>query len=81
MSDFKSGNHGSGHRWGIRVGTDMVASTMIGLGGGYLLDQWLDTRPLFLIVFFLFGAFAGFLNLYRVMGLDKDADKNKSDKL
>ncbi|MDX8377851.1 MAG: AtpZ/AtpI family protein [Mariprofundales bacterium] len=78
MTNLKSGNHGSVHRWGIRVGTDLVASTMLGLGSGYLLDQWLDTRPIFLLIFFLFGAIAGFINIYRVMGLDKQ-DKNSQD--
>lgn len=74
MTNFKSGKHGYGHRWGLRVGTDLVASTMVGLGSGYLLDQWLGTRPWFLLLFFLFGAAAGFLNLYVIMGLDKPKD-------
>jgi len=78
MKKFKSGEANAMHRWGIRVGTDLVASTMIGLGAGYLLDQWLGTRPVFLLIFFLFGTAAGFLNLYRVMGLDKPKDKPPS---
>jgi len=62
------------HQWGLRVGTEIVASTMLGLGAGFLLDRWLDTRPLFLLLFFLFGAAAGFINLYYAMGLDKPAN-------
>jgi ATP synthase protein I len=59
--------HSRSHQWGLRVGTEMVASTMIGLGAGYLLDKWLDTRPVFLLIFFAFGVAAGFINLYHVM--------------
>ncbi len=56
-----------GHRWAVRVGTEIVASTMIGLGLGYFLDRWLGTRPWLLLLFFLFGVAAGFLNLYRAL--------------
>jgi len=67
-------DHTRVHQWGVRVGTEMVASTMLGLGGGFLLDRWLDTRPLFLLLFFLFGVAAGFINLYHVMGLDQQRE-------
>ncbi len=59
-----------GHLWGIRVGTEIVASTVIALTIGYFLDQWLHTRPLFLIVFAVFGLVAGLINLYHIMVID-----------
>jgi len=62
----------------MRVGMEIVASTMIGLGIGYFLDVWLGTRPLFLLMFFLFGACAGFLNLYHVLQLDHSRTIMKS---
>jgi len=65
------GDRAHSHQWGLRVGTEIVASTMIGLGAGFMLDRWLDTRPIFLLIFFVFGAVAGFINLYYVMELDK----------
>ncbi|HKI62577.1 MAG TPA: AtpZ/AtpI family protein [Mariprofundaceae bacterium] len=65
------GDRSAGHQWGLRVGTEIVASTMIGLGAGFLLDRWLGTRPVFLLLFFSFGVVAGYLNLYHVMGLDR----------
>jgi len=67
------GNRSHSHQWGLRVGTEIVASTMIGLGAGYMLDGWLGTRPWFLLLFFGFGVAAGFINLYYVMGLDHKA--------
>ena len=30
-----------------------------------LIDNWLETKPLFLIIFFFLGAFAGIYNLWR----------------
>ena len=39
-------------------GMDLALTTLVFLGLGYLLDRWLGTRPLFMIVLFL-AAFAG----------------------
>ena len=50
----------------VRIGTEMVAALIVGVGIGYSLDNWLETKPLFLVVFFFLGAGAGVLNVYRV---------------
>ena len=73
MSDMSSGHkaHSAGQKWAMRVGIEIAASTMMGLGAGYFIDQWLDTRPWFLILFALFGMVAGFINLYHVMVVDQ----------
>ncbi len=55
----------SGYSMAIRIGTEMVAALIVGVGIGYLLDNWLDTKPWFLVVFFFLGAGAGVLNVYR----------------
>lgn len=70
MPKLKQEEEHHGHHWGLRVGTEIVASTMIGLGIGFFLDRWLDTRPLFLIIFAIFGLAAGFLSLYQLMVID-----------
>jgi len=64
----------AGYQWALRVGTELLAATMLGSGIGFFLDAWLGTRPWFLLLFFLFGTFAGFLNLYRVISLDRRQD-------
>ena len=55
-----------GFSMAIRIGTELVAALAIGVGIGYFLDYWLDTKPWFLVVFFFLGAGAGVLNVYRV---------------
>jgi len=70
MPKLKHAEQHAGHQWGLRVGAEIVASTMIGLSIGYGLDHWLSTRPLFLILFAIFGLAAGFLNLYQIMVVD-----------
>lgn len=77
MKTLKSRDSTASHQWAIRVGTEIVASAVIALGIGYFLDKWLGTRPLFLLLFFLFGAAAGFLNLYRVLRIDQKQDQQK----
>jgi ATP synthase protein I len=51
------------------IGISLVAATAIGLLIGYGLDRWLGTRPWLTMVFTLFGIAAGFLNLFRDVGL------------
>ena len=50
---------------GLRLSFEMVVGISLGVGLGLLLDHWFDTGPLFLILFFFFGAAAGSLNVYR----------------
>lgn len=58
----------------FRVGVELVAGLIVGGGLGWLLDYWLDTLPLMLIVFFILGAAAGMLNVYRTaMAINKAA--------
>ncbi len=49
----------------LRVGVEMVAAAAVGGGLGWLLDQWLGTRPWLLVVFLVLGFAAGMLNAYR----------------
>jgi ATP synthase protein I len=51
------------------VGISLVAATAIGLLIGYGLDRLLGTAPWLTMVFALFGIAAGFLNLFRDVGL------------
>ncbi|CAO3354435.1 AtpZ/AtpI family protein [Azospirillum sp. 11R-A] len=50
-----------------RIGTELVAAMIVGVGGGLLLDRWLGTAPWGLIVMFFLGAAAGVLNVYRAV--------------
>ncbi len=55
----------SGFGVAFRIGVELVAALVIGVGTGLLLDRWLGSTPWFLIVFFFLGAAAGVLNVYR----------------
>lgn len=60
-----------GMAFAFRLGTELVASLVVGVGFGMLLDHWLDTKPWFLIVFFLLGAGSGISSVYRAAsGID-----------
>lgn len=64
----------------FRIATDLVAAIAVGVGIGWLLDRWLETKPLFLLIFFFLGAGAGLMNVIRVAkSLDEDdPDPGKS---
>ena len=50
-----------------RVGTELLVGLIIGASIGWTLDQWVNTTPLFLIIFFMLGGIAGIYNLWRVL--------------
>lgn len=54
--------------WGIgfRAGLEVVSALAVGVVIGLLLDRWLGTRPWLFLLFFVAGAAAGVLNLYRM---------------
>ncbi|MFZ3034333.1 MAG: AtpZ/AtpI family protein [Parvibaculum sp.] len=49
----------------FRLTTELVAGIFVGGGIGLLLDKWLGTGPLFLLIFFVLGMAAGILNVFR----------------
>ncbi len=49
----------------FRAGVELMAALVVGGGIGWLLDHWLGTLPLFLLIFFFLGAGAGLLNVIR----------------
>lgn len=50
---------------GIKVVADMVAGLAVGLVLGYFTDRWLGTKPIFLIIFMIFGFFIGLYIFYK----------------
>ena len=57
----------SGAGFGFKISTEIIAALVVGVGIGLTVDKYLGTKPFGLIIFFIFGAIAGFLNVYRVM--------------
>jgi len=49
----------------FRLGTEMVAAVLVGTIIGFFLDNWFDTKPLLMIIFFFIGSAAGILNVVR----------------
>ena len=50
----------------FRLGTELVAAVAVGTIIGFILDNWFDTKPWFIITFFFVGVIAGILNVIRV---------------
>ena len=49
----------------FKLGTELVAAVVVGTIIGFILDNWFGTKPVLIIVFFLFGATAGIVNVFR----------------
>ena len=82
---------GKGLSFAFRIGTELVAGIAVGVGIGWLLDRWLGTKPWLMIAFFVLGAMAGMMNVYRAVaglgsqvgyrpaGNDRDSDRRDGD--
>ncbi len=49
------------------VGWYVAASVVIGIVGGYFVDGWLGTTPVFIIVGVILGTTVAFYGLYRMV--------------
>tara|TARA_Y100001958_G_scaffold135762_1_gene107159 strand:+ start:73 stop:357 length:285 start_codon:yes stop_codon:yes gene_type:complete len=49
----------------FKLGTELVAAVAVGTIIGFILDNWFDTKPWLIIIFFFLGAAAGMLNVIR----------------
>ena len=47
----------------FRFGTEFGVAVLFGAGLGWLLDHWLHTAPIFIVVMFVLGAAAGIRNV------------------
>ncbi len=60
------------------VGLTLAACIVVGAAIGYYLDRWLGTEPWLMVVFFLLGAIAGFVEVFRVAQRSWDDNEGKS---
>ena len=51
----------------FRIGVELVAALIVGIGLGWLLDSWLGTGPWLFILFFMLGSAAGVMNVWRTV--------------
>lgn len=61
---------------GMRVAVELVAGVVAGAFLGLMADQWLGTKPWLLIVGFVLGCGAAFLNVYRVAQAEERRGKS-----
>lgn len=49
----------------LKMGTEFVAAVFVASFIGFHVDKWLQTTPIFIIIFFMIGSVAGILNVVR----------------
>ena len=50
-----------------RVATELVAGIAVGTFLGWLIDRWLETTPVFMLILFFLGAAGGLMNIWRLL--------------
>ena len=59
----------------FKLSTELVAAVLVGTIIGFILDNWFDTKPWFIITFFFVGVIAGIMNVIRVAKNMQKEDK------
>ena len=49
----------------MKMGTEFVAAVFVASFIGFYIDKWLETTPVFIIIFFFIGSVAGIFNVVR----------------
>lgn len=78
----KEENREGGARMALRhvgVGVELILPLLIGVFGGYKLDEWLGTEPWLLIAGSVLGMTAGFLNFFRTVLPPKDGGNGEGN--
>lgn len=50
----------------LQIGVELLSGVIVGVGLGLILDHWLDTKPLFLIIMFFLGSVTGVYNVFKI---------------
>ena len=48
------------------AGVEFILTFALPLAGGLWLDRWLGTKPVFVVIFFLLGMIAGFVEVFQI---------------
>ena len=49
----------------LKLSTEMVAAVLVGSIIGFILDNWFDSKPWLIIIFFFVGVVAGIINVVK----------------
>ena len=63
---------------GMKIASDLIAGILVGIFVGFNLDKYLETKPLFVIVFVFLGFIAGMNNVYRTAQKMEESRKDKA---
>ena len=63
---------------GMKIASDLIAGVLVGIFLGYTLDNFLETKPLFIVVFVFVGFIAGMVNVYRTAEKIEQSRKKSS---
>jgi ATP synthase protein I len=72
--DTSRSEEGSALGLATRAVTELIIGLLVAMGLGWLLDRYLGTQPLFMLVFLPLGLAAGILNVMRI-GRSKQAEE------
>ena len=64
-SSSKNTQPKSGIGIAFKMSTELVSAVVVGTIIGFILDNWFDTKPWLILIFFFLGVIAGIYNVIR----------------
>ena len=58
----------------FKLGTELISAVAVGTIIGFILDNWFDTKPWLIILFFFLGSIAGILNVIKAANRMQEKD-------
>ena len=75
QNELDSQKRGSFMGSAFKLGTELVSAVAVGTIIGFILDNWFDTKPWLILIFFFLGTIAGILNVIRTANrMQKNGD-------
>ena len=62
---YKNDDQKSSFGKAFQLSTELVSAVLVATIIGFILDNWFDTKPWLIIIFFFIGVAAGIINVFR----------------
>ena len=67
LSSKLKNKSGTNYSIAINISVELITGIVLGVFIGLLIDNYLQTKPLMLIICFILGTLAGFYNMYKTI--------------
>jgi len=65
--EYEKNNKGKSYNMAVNVSLELITGIGIGVVIGLVIDNYLQTKPIMFIIFFIVGTIVGFYNMFKCL--------------